>query len=199
MELGAVVCLPNGLPKCSKCPIKELCQARKQGIETNLGYAQSLPFKAPKKERKIEEWTVFLFEKHGKIAIGKRGEKGLLANMWEFPMLSGYLKESEVEILLNEAGLAFETMTSLGKAKHIFSHIEWHMTGYFIRLKEDNSVVSTIVAEQKSSYDIEEEKRELMPVLEDLLQGRSWETPKILKEEYSLPSAFHVYKELLGI
>lgn len=199
MELGAVICLPNGLPKCSKCPIKELCQARKQGIETNLGYAQSLPFKAPKKERKIEEWTVFLFEKHGKIAIGKRGEKGLLANMWEFPMLSGYLKESEVEILLNEAGLAFETMTSLGKAKHIFSHIEWHMTGYFIRLKEDNSALSTIVAEQKSSYDIEEEKRELMPVLEDLLQGRNWETPKILKEEYSLPSAFHVYKELLGI
>lgn len=188
MELGAVVCVPNGLPKCSKCPIKELCQAKKQGIETDVVYAQSLPFKAPKKERKKEDWTVFLFEKDGKIAVGKRGEKGLLANMWEFPMLSGCLKKSEVELLLYEAGLSFEKLEPLGKAKHIFSHIEWHMTGYFIRLRGN-----PIVAEW-ADYPME---RELMPVLEDLLKDRCWETPKMIEREYSLPSAFHVYKELL--
>lgn len=194
MELGAVICVPNGLPKCSECPLKALCQAEKKGIETDLSYAQSLPFKAPKKAKHREDWTVFLFEKEGKFAVGKRGEKGLLANMWEFPMLSGALKKSEVELLLQEAGLLVERLEPLGAAKHIFSHIEWHMTGYFIQLRED-----FVVAEQQTDYNIEMEPIQPLPVLEDLLKGRSWETPAVLEKEYSLPSAFAVYKKKLGI
>ena len=30
MELGAMVCIPNGMAKCEECPWKELCQARKE-------------------------------------------------------------------------------------------------------------------------------------------------------------------------
>ncbi len=194
MELGAVVCVPNGLPKCLQCPIKIFCQAREQGIEHDLSYAQSLPWKAPKKERQKEDWTIFLFERDGKIAVGRRAEKGLLANMWEFPMLSGRLKKSELEMLLEEAGFRFETIEELGEAKHIFSHIEWHMTGYFIRLSGN----PMIVAEQ-NRYNIQEERKELVPILEDLLKERNWETPAILKKEYSMPSAFKVYKQKLGI
>ena len=31
IELGAIVCVPNGEPKCGECPVAHLCEARKQG------------------------------------------------------------------------------------------------------------------------------------------------------------------------
>lgn len=33
MELGAVVCIPNGLPKCSQCPLHVLCGACQNGTQ----------------------------------------------------------------------------------------------------------------------------------------------------------------------
>lgn len=47
MELGVVICVPNGMPKCAECPLKELCMANKK--DTYL----SLPVR---KEKKKEEW-----------------------------------------------------------------------------------------------------------------------------------------------
>lgn len=188
MELGAVVCVPNGLPKCRECPLETICEAQKNGIEGDLSYAQALPYKAPKKARKIEKWTVFLLETDTKAAVRKRGDKGLLAGMWEFPKLPGNLKQQEVQVLLEEAGIFGERIEPLGRAKHIFSHIEWHMTGYRISLKEmpEDGRMESYVAE-------------MMPVFTDLLADCVWETPEKLKQEYSLPSAFAVYKEKLGM
>ena len=48
MELGALVCVPNGAPLCEQCPLAHLCQARAAG--TTL----SLPRKAAPKARRIE-------------------------------------------------------------------------------------------------------------------------------------------------
>ena len=47
MELGATVCLPNGMPKCESCPWQDRCVARK---EERL---KEIPYKAPKKSQKI--------------------------------------------------------------------------------------------------------------------------------------------------
>ena len=41
MELGALVCLPNGAPLCEQCPLGTLCRAR------SAGTALSLPQKTP--------------------------------------------------------------------------------------------------------------------------------------------------------
>ncbi len=187
MELGALVCVPNGLPKCSFCPLKVFCRAEDKGIENQLSYAQSLPYKAPKKERKIEERTVLLIERNGEFAVKKRNKRGLLAGMWEFPSLSGCFKEEEVRLLLLEAGMEFEAVKPLGCAKHIFSHIEWHMQGYRILLKDLPYIKE------------EQDQRQVMPVLSDLLDGCRWETKEGLQENYPLPSAFEAYKQELGI
>ena len=45
MELGAMVCLPNGAPKCGNCPLEAICLAHRAGIQGEL------PVKAPKKPR----------------------------------------------------------------------------------------------------------------------------------------------------
>lgn len=89
MELGALICLPNGEPKCSECPIFEMCTARKQGI------VMELPKKSPKKPRRIEEKTVLVIQDGAHIALKKRTDKGLLAGLYEFPNVSGELDENQ--------------------------------------------------------------------------------------------------------
>ena len=54
MELGAVVCVPNGRPHCQECPIKGICLACRRGKTDRI------PVKAPKKKRKICPMTVFV-------------------------------------------------------------------------------------------------------------------------------------------
>ena len=40
MELGATVCLPNGMPKCESCPWQDRCVARKEErLKENAGAA----------------------------------------------------------------------------------------------------------------------------------------------------------------
>ena len=77
MELGALVCLPNGAPLCEKCPLAELCEGRRQGI------AEQLPNKTQKKERTIEQKTVFVIEKDGRAALRRR--KACLRECGSFP------------------------------------------------------------------------------------------------------------------
>ena len=36
MELGAIICVPNGAAKCGECPLKDMCLAREKGIVTEL-------------------------------------------------------------------------------------------------------------------------------------------------------------------
>ncbi|MFA9381330.1 MAG: A/G-specific adenine glycosylase, partial [Acetanaerobacterium sp.] len=85
MELGATVCLPNGVPKCGECPLAALCMAREQGLCTLL------PVKAPKKARSVEYRTVLVLMCGERLAVRRRGGKGLLAGMWELPSLDGVL------------------------------------------------------------------------------------------------------------
>lgn len=117
MELGAVVCLPNGAPLCGSCPIAALCLAKQRGAQ------QQLPVKAPKKARPVENRVVCLLWKDGRVALRKRPNSGLLAGLWEFPnFLDG-------EDMQEQLGVTVADVRPLRAAKHIFTHLEWHMTG----------------------------------------------------------------------
>lgn len=129
MDLGAMVCLPNGKPLCESCPLNEQCMANLLGIQ------QELPVKAPKKARKMEEKTILLLECNGKYAIRKREKKGLLAGLWELPSVEGKCEKEELYEILKEDEQKAK-ITALGEAKHIFSHVEWSMVGYAISLEE---------------------------------------------------------------
>ena len=130
MEVGAMVCVPNGAPKCNICPFSNICQAHLCGEE--LKY----PYKAPKKQRTIEERTILILRDENKTALTKRPEKGLLAGMYEFPVMEGHVAEEAVVAYLREHGLDTLWITPLEDAKHIFTHKEWHMKGYMIRVDE---------------------------------------------------------------
>ncbi len=117
MELGAMICIPHGVPDCVHCPIADLCEAQR------LGMQQDFPKKKLKKVRPVEQRVVYLIWKDGRIALRKRPEKGLLANLWEFPNV---LAEEDAEQVF---GVSLAGQRPLKQAKHIFTHLEWHMTG----------------------------------------------------------------------
>ena len=126
MELGAVVCVPNGAPKCEQCPVYFCCKAARNGT------AEKLPVKGAKKARRIEEKTVFVLMNEGMVALRKRDDDGLLAGLWEFPNTDTKLEETQVYSYLENLGLRVVEWNKQLSARHIFTHIEWHMTGYVL-------------------------------------------------------------------
>jgi A/G-specific adenine glycosylase len=169
MELGALVCIPNGKPLCFSCPLQELCLACQQEV------VMELPVKPAKKGRKIEEKTVLVLEYQGKYALHKRSEKGLLAGLWEFPGLAGKFSIERIEHLLEENKITEYRMELLGEAKHIFSHVEWHMLGYGIGIEKENKAFEGC----------------------ELYSELVWVEKERLEREYALPSAFKAYKDKL--
>lgn len=156
MELGAMVCTPNGTPKCGECPWKEQCVAHKEGRETDF------PCKPPKKARVIEDKTVLIIKDDQKAALIKRPEKGLLAGMYEFPSVTGHLSQDEVLLFLKEKGLSVLRIEPLSQSKHIFSHKEWHMTGYAVRV--DELAEATGNREDSLVFVEQQEARERYPI-----------------------------------
>ena len=168
MELGATVCIPNGEPKCIECPWRELCLAAANDCTADY------PKKEPKKGRKAETKTVLVLKHKENVAIHKRPQKGLLAGLYELPNTEGHLSEEEVVQRLKEKGLFPIRIERLPDAVHIFTHKEWHMRAYAVRIDE------WITEGGK--------KEELLFV-----------HPKETEEKYPIPSAFSAYAEYLNI
>lgn len=170
MEIGACVCIPNGAPHCSECPLSEICKAHLEGCE--LDY----PKKAAKKKRQIEEKTILVIRDENKAALKKRREKGLLAGMYEFPSMEGYKTAEEVTAYLADNGIRTLRIQPLEDAKHIFTHKEWHMKGYMVRV--DELAPKKLTAVTKEWLFIE---------------------PQQTQEKYPVPAAFAAYTRYLNI
>ena len=132
MELGATVCVPNGAPRCDVCPVAEICQARKQDTW------RSLPVRSEKKKRKIVDKTVFILLTEDTVALHKRSASGLLAGMWEFPNVDVKLDKQEAVTQASEWQIEPVDLLMQTSYTHIFSHVEWHMTAYYIRCRRTN-------------------------------------------------------------
>lgn len=131
MELGETLCLPKGEPGCPLCPLKELCLARKDGC------VDRYPVVGVKKQRRTEKRTVLLLRRKDRFAIRRRPKEGLLAGLWEFPSLDGALGEDQVLSRVRELGLRPVSCRPCGTARHIFTHVEWHMAGYLLELEAE--------------------------------------------------------------
>ena len=164
MDLGATICLPNGAPLCEKCPWQMHCAAHRTGKE------QQLPVKEEKKQRRKEKRTVLRIRLGDRVVIGKRPERGLLANLYELPNAEGWLTEPQAEEACRTLGYEPKAIRKLKPSKHIFSHVEWHMHAFEIEAEErpDASAAENgFFAAEKSA----------------------------LQEEYSIPTAFKAYMD----
>jgi len=172
MELGACVCVPNGMSDCVGCPLKCLCMAHRDASELDF------PKKASKKSRTIEEKTILVIRDAGKTVLRKRKTSGLLAGMYEFPSMEGFRDAEEVIAYLAERGLKVIRIQPLQDAKHIFTHKEWHMRGYMVRVDELDR-----------------------PGVDDMRRERDWiyVEPEETKRKFPIPTAFSAYTRTLEI
>ena len=145
IEIGAIVCVPNGQPKCAECPLASVCLAFKQGSTGEI------PVKTPPKKRRIEERTVCILEHGDRVGIKKREDSGLLASLYELPNVEGHLKPEELAEAFGLLEGAVEKITPLPEAKHIFSHVEWRMIGYRVQLKK--SIPQEFISAQKKELE----------------------------------------------
>ena len=79
---------------------------------------------------------MFLLFCQGRAALRKRGDTGLLAGLWEFPHVPGTLDEASAGAVLAAWGLSPLDWREKIEAKHIFTHVEWRMTGYLLDVME---------------------------------------------------------------
>ena len=162
MDLGAMVCLPNGEPLCPRCPARGFCAALREGRTAEL------PVKAAKKARRVEERTVFLIFYQKKVALRRRPAKGLLAGLWEYPNeLSP--APCPVEALSLEQGPS---------GKHIFTHIEWHMKAVLVQAAGDTlpeGWVWATLEELDRDYAVPNAFQAFKPAVEGRLKGEGEE------------------------
>ena len=131
-----------------------------------------IPVKPPKKVRRLEERTIFVIKQDGKqsveIVLHKRPDTGLLSGMWELPNVEKHLSEAEVQVMFPGAEIQ-----RLPDGKHIFSHVEWRLWCYEIKLA----------------------KATALP--ENIEQGIKPFTLQEIKEQISIPSAFDCCKKYM--
>lgn len=126
MDLGAAVCLSGGEPLCESCPAGAICQARRQGCQ------RELPVRAKKKDKRVEYLTVFVLLRDDTVALRQRPEEGLLAQLWEYPHVSGTLDEAAAARQMEVWNVTPHRWIKQLTARHEFTHIRWEMTGYVI-------------------------------------------------------------------
>lgn len=128
MELGERVCLPNTTPKCDVCPLRGDCVAFRDGTTNEL------PVRIKKTKRRIENRQVIVAitdENPPRLLIHKREESGLLAGLWELP---NTLSATPLDALPYELREHCHYLGELSDGKHLFSHIEWRMSGGLYQL-----------------------------------------------------------------
>ena len=164
MELGALVCVP-GEPRCADCPLSDRCAAY------GAGSASYLPVRGEKKPRRIQKITILLTRWDNKWLLARRPEGGLLSGLWQPFLFEEELSEKEALARLREflPGVSPGVPTPLSPSRHLFSHIEWQMSGFMVSLAGDP------------------------PELPD---GYAWAGTEDM-EKHAIPGAFKAYKPLL--
>ena len=157
MELGATICLPNGAPLCEKCPAAGFCRAYQEGRTGEL------PVRAAKKARRVEARTVYLLFHKNRVALRRRPEQGLLAGLWEYPN-----ELSDGAPWPERWGLSIPALEKAGNGRHIFTHIEWHMTALAGELDRP-----------------------------DLPEGWVWAGRAALRDSYAVPNAFRSFEQVV--
>ncbi|WP_407692005.1 A/G-specific adenine glycosylase [Radiobacillus deserti] len=134
MELGALVCTPKS-PSCLLCPVQAHCEGFKLGRQTEL------PIKITKKKKNVKRyWALVIENTKGDVLIEKRPDSGLLANLWQFPMmdLSDVDPEFAKQWIQQAYGLSVTVGHKLTDINHVFSHLTWDLE--VIRCKTDDSL-----------------------------------------------------------
>ena len=138
------------------------------------GREQELPVRKKPAPRKKEERTVLILRVGDRVALRQRPE-GLLGGLYEPFSFAGRLTKDEVAARLVAAGAEVLRVGELGDAKHIFTHLEWHMVGFEVILDEKSAET----------------------VSKTLDRALLWAERHEIDESYAVPSAYSAYRPFM--
>ena len=123
MDLGATICTARA-PRCDRCPVAAHCRAREADA------ALEFPRKGAPVAKKQQDWTILLVYCGQRLLVRRRG-KGLLGGMYEFVCVEGHPDRPELLETLRARGFDHpHDVQPLPEAKHVFTHLVWHMRGW---------------------------------------------------------------------
>ncbi|WP_179393495.1 A/G-specific adenine glycosylase [Sporosarcina sp. JAI121] len=129
MELGATICTPK--PRCLLCPVMDFCLAFQEGRQ------EELPVKTKKTKMEIIPVASFAIRNaQEEWLLRQRPAKGLLAGLWEFPMVERVGVESPQDMALQHFGIELKETVDILSFKHIFSHLTWEMKSFGARIEK---------------------------------------------------------------
>jgi A/G-specific adenine glycosylase len=141
MDLGATICTPKS-PACLICPVQQHCKAFELGVE------QQLPIKTKaNKNKKLSYAALLIKNQQGEVAIEQRPEDGLLANLWQFPMVP--LQDITTDLIeswfSSQYGMKIRLGQKQGKLKHVFSHLTWDLEIFEAELLRDIQPTNKVI------------------------------------------------------
>lgn len=152
MELGALICTPTS-PKCLLCPVREHCAAFHEGKQNDL------PIKTKAKKTKSLHYAMIALRNQNQFLMEQRPATGLLANMWQFPLLETTVDvlPGEIEEQLSERlNGSIDKVEKITSFKHVFSHLTWNVDGF---IAESENVVAPVHMKWVTA-----EQLELLPI-----------------------------------
>ncbi len=190
IEVGATVCGPNQPPDCTACPLASVCRAYKEG-KTDV-----IPVRVKKKARRIEDKTVLLIRDGTHTLIHRRPARGLLAGLYEFPSLARHVSQEEAVRYVRALGLEPLRAEKLPSAKHIFTHIEWHMDGFLLTVA-DASLSANVPLKNEQRDAGKQGVTSMLCVADD--GDFIFADTASLADVYAVPSAFGAYLSCLSV
>ncbi len=134
MELGALICTPKN-PSCLLCPVQQHCIAFQKGKQTEL------PIKSKKLKKKTIHYYTFVIENVSQeVVLEKRPDEGLLAQMWQFPMVEkDKVSEQFIETYLTKKyQISSIELYKMEPIKHVFSHLTWYVDVIYVKMKDED-------------------------------------------------------------
>ena len=190
MELGALICLPGGAASCEICPVRELCLSRLHGS------TERIPLRRPKKERRLEERPVLIIRDALRGIFSKRPAKGLLAGLYELPSLPGHCREEDVLTFVRSLSLSPVRITALPAARHLFTHVEWRMTGFLVLVEDMEETAAAADTFRAAGIRDENGNSSALSAGDSCMLAVE---PSRTKDEFAIPSAFRAYAPYMEI
>ncbi|MEM8702060.1 MAG: A/G-specific adenine glycosylase [Pseudomonadota bacterium] len=131
MDLGATICTPKR-PACGLCPWMPDCRVQ------NSGFAETLPRKAPKKEKPTRFGAAFVAVdgSNGSVLLRRRPPKGLLGGMTEVPGTE-WSETFDGSNALTFAPFKDEWQVCAGEVKHTFTHFHLRLQVFRANTSKD--------------------------------------------------------------
>lgn len=114
MDLGATVCT-RSRPQCERCPVAELCVARR------TGRVNELPGPRPRKTVPQRRATWIVLRHRGQVLLERRPSVGLWGGLWTFPEPG---REAAGEYCRRELGCTLARKRRLAPIEHGFTHFK---------------------------------------------------------------------------